>query len=357
MVAGGYGTGREIAEYFTRFGAGGGLMGITVATLCLAVILGLSLELSRRARAHDYSTFMRLLIGRFEWAFEILIIISFLLLLGVMGAAAGSVGVSAGLPFAVGAAAVPITVFVLAQLPRDKVVAVLAYGAALLWIVFLLYFLTIAVSDGAAVVARVREGAVEPGWALSGVNYALFNGALVPAMLYAGTGLRSSRQSALAGVMGAFLCMTPAALIHMTLAPTLPGLLDEPLPIYARIMGVGASWLVALYLLMLASELMNSGLGCTQAITERLERMCQDRRGRALRSRERLVVVAAVLGVAAALSALGVIAIVARGYSAIGWGMIAVYVAPLLTVGVWRLARGMPEAAARPAPMPAPRET
>lgn len=348
MVAGGYGTGREIAEYFTRFGAGGGLLGITVATLGLALILGLSLELARRSGAHDYASFIRLLIGRFEWAFEILLIVSFLLLLGVMGAAAGSVGLSAGLPFWAGATAVPLIVFTLSQLPRARVVAVLAYGALLLWGVFLTYFLVIALSDGATIAARLREGAAAPGWAVSGVNYALFNGALVPAMLYAGAGLASARQSALAGVLGAFLCMTPAALIHMTLAPALPALLDQPLPIYARILGVGAPWLVGLYLLMLASELINSGLGCTQAIVERLDRLCQDRRDRCLTRRERVVAIVALLAVAGALSALGVIAIVAKGYSAIGWSMVAVYVAPLLTVGVWRLARA-PRAAA-PAP-------
>ena len=36
MVGGGYGTGREVVEFFTRFGLLGGLAGITIATLCIA---------------------------------------------------------------------------------------------------------------------------------------------------------------------------------------------------------------------------------------------------------------------------------------------------------------------------------
>ena len=38
MIGGGYGTGREVVEYFTRFGIGGGLGGIAVAALAIGQI-------------------------------------------------------------------------------------------------------------------------------------------------------------------------------------------------------------------------------------------------------------------------------------------------------------------------------
>ncbi len=39
MVGGGYGTGREIVEYFTSYGAVGGVLGLCVAYLVLATVL------------------------------------------------------------------------------------------------------------------------------------------------------------------------------------------------------------------------------------------------------------------------------------------------------------------------------
>ncbi len=39
MIGGGYGTGREIVEYFTRYGMVGGLLGLALVTLCFAILL------------------------------------------------------------------------------------------------------------------------------------------------------------------------------------------------------------------------------------------------------------------------------------------------------------------------------
>ena len=42
----------------------------------------------------------------------------------------------------------------------------------------------------------------------------------------------------------------------------------------------------------------------------------------------------------------GLVALIASGYRALAWLFLAVYVLPLLTVGVWRLRRNVPRAAA-----------
>jgi len=53
IVGGGYGTGREVAEYFTGFGIIGGMLGIGVATIMMAVVFMLSLEISRLYGVYD----------------------------------------------------------------------------------------------------------------------------------------------------------------------------------------------------------------------------------------------------------------------------------------------------------------
>jgi len=47
MVGGGYGTGREIVEYFTSYGFLGGLLGLSIAIACMATILALTFEFAR----------------------------------------------------------------------------------------------------------------------------------------------------------------------------------------------------------------------------------------------------------------------------------------------------------------------
>ena len=57
IVGGGYGTGREIVQYFTRFGPHGGLLALTVATLVFGLVLSLTFEIGRRFRAYDHRAF------------------------------------------------------------------------------------------------------------------------------------------------------------------------------------------------------------------------------------------------------------------------------------------------------------
>jgi uncharacterized membrane protein YkvI len=91
MVGGGYGTGREVVEFFTRFGMWGGIAGIAVATIAIAVVFALSLEIARAHRAFDYRSFFIVLLGPFWVLYEVLLIALVMLVLAVIGAAAGGV--------------------------------------------------------------------------------------------------------------------------------------------------------------------------------------------------------------------------------------------------------------------------
>ncbi len=103
MVGGGYGTGREIVEYFTMYGAFGGLLGLLVAFAIIALVLALTFEFARMFRAFEYRKFFKHLLGRGWIAFEILIILQFLLVLAVLASAAGNIlRDNFGIPYGVG---------------------------------------------------------------------------------------------------------------------------------------------------------------------------------------------------------------------------------------------------------------
>ncbi len=63
MVGGGYGTGREIIEYFTRFGAYGGLMALLISFVIMAIVIVATFELARLFSAYDYRSLMKVRLG------------------------------------------------------------------------------------------------------------------------------------------------------------------------------------------------------------------------------------------------------------------------------------------------------
>ena len=57
ILGGGYGTGREVVEYFTQHGPSGGLLAIGTAAIGFFLVLYATFELARQNDAHDYRTF------------------------------------------------------------------------------------------------------------------------------------------------------------------------------------------------------------------------------------------------------------------------------------------------------------
>src|SRR3546814_21180476 len=103
VIAGGYATGRELVEFFLPAGPWGGLLGMAVSMLVWSAVLMASFELARVARAYDYRSFFRVLLGRGWFVFEIGYFLLILVILAVMGAAAGEIVHSLfGLPNLVG---------------------------------------------------------------------------------------------------------------------------------------------------------------------------------------------------------------------------------------------------------------
>ena len=62
-IGGGYGTGRELVEFFMTQGPLGGLFGMFLSMLIWSLVLAVSFELARKSRSYDYRTFIKSLLG------------------------------------------------------------------------------------------------------------------------------------------------------------------------------------------------------------------------------------------------------------------------------------------------------
>jgi uncharacterized membrane protein YkvI len=96
-----------------------------------------------------------------------------------------------------------------------------------------------------------------------------------------------------------------------------------------------------LFQVMIFAALLESGTGAVHAINERIASAWRHGRGVHPPTAARAAITLALL-VACMLVAdrVGLIALIANGYRALAYVLLALYVLPLLTIGLWRLGKG-----------------
>jgi len=340
LVGGGYGTGREIVEYFTRYGAGGGVLALAVTVVCWFLVLAVTWEFARVFRVYDYRSFFRKLLGRGWILFEILFILMFLIVLAVVASAAGEILLDAfGIPYLVGIVAMLALVGVLAFFGREVITRVLATWSVFLYGMFLFYFVTVFLRSGGEMAIQLGEWERVSGWGVSGFKYAMYNVFIVPAILFSTRDLRSRREVAGSAVFAALLCAFPALLFHLSFLGDYPAILGREIPVYAVITSLGVGALFVVYLVALFGTLVETGAGFIQGTIERIDAVRIEAKAPPLPRLLRGALAVGAIGLSASLATFGIIALIARGYGMLAWGAFAVYVLPLLTVGVWMILR------------------
>ncbi len=338
LVGGGYGTGREIVEYFTRFGGLGGLLGILVTWLCWAVVLALTYEFTRRFRTYNYRDFFRMLLGRGWIAFEILFVAMLLLVLAVVASAAGEILQERfRIPYFAGLAVMLAAVGVLTFFGRSAVTKSLAIWTIFIYVTFVIYFV---VGFGALredILAQLAVAQVERGWWVSGIQYAMYNLFIVPVVLYSVVGIRTRAEAVSSGLVAALICTLPAVLFHLTFLGAYPEVVGWEIPLFSVISQLGVAGLLGLYLVVLFGTLIETGAGLLQGLNERIDGYLRDTRGSTLPKTARAIIAVSAMAVSAMLATVGIVALIARGYGTIAWGFLLVYVVPICTIGVWKL--------------------
>lgn len=338
LVGGGYGTGREIVEFFTQYGAWGGLLGLGVTIVCWILVLAATWEFARIFQVYDYRTFFQELLGRFWVVFEILFVLMFVMVLAVVASAAGEIlETRFGIPYAVGIVAMLALVGALTFFGREIVTRSLALWTVFLYGMFLFYFVTAWIQSGGTILTELGGGEVVQGWARSGFQYAVYNLFIVPAILFSTRALETRREVMGSAVAAAFICAVPAVLFHLSFLGDYPAVLAQEIPVYAVITSLGVGALLGIYLIALFGTFIETGAGLIQGSIERVDGMLEEQRGTSLRPWHRAALAMLGIGLSAGLATVGIITLIARGYGTIAWGFLAVYVIPVVTLGMWKV--------------------
>ena len=211
MIGGGYGTGREIVEYFTSYGFLGGLFGLGVAFVVLATVLALTFEFARLYQVYDYRNFFKRLLGRGWVAFEVLIILQFLLVLAVLASAAGNIlRDNFGMPYGVGLSIMLAVVGTLTFYGRNVIAKVLTFWSFILYVVFFTFFVSVLTNEWADIAEEINRGEIVSGWWRSGFKYAMYNLASAPLLLYVARGFEKRAEALRSGVIAGAIAIVPA---------------------------------------------------------------------------------------------------------------------------------------------------
>src|SRR5690606_421368 len=109
------------------------------------------------------------------------------------------------------------------------------------------------------------------------------------------------------------------------------------LPAYWLITELGLTGLTVLFSIVLFGTFIETGAGMLQGINEGVDAWLAERGGAGLRRGAYAVLAVSAILVSALLSLWGITSLIAQGYGTIAWSFFAVYMVPLVTVGLYRI--------------------
>jgi uncharacterized membrane protein YkvI len=349
-IAGGYGTGREVMEYFSKYGTYSGFYGLLLSAIALGILTAFTFEFARVVRAYDYRTFFKALVGPFWVGFELVFVYLFPVVLAVVASAAGTmlasrIGVPAGIcqPLILGA------VVALAFFGVQLVERVLVFVTVILFAVFAIYFVAVYAQNGSAITAELHRAPAAPGisWIWPAIQFASYSSVVAPLILYAVRGITTRKEALLSGFLCGVFFMLPGALMHLSFLGADTRIVHENMPMYWVIGRLHVPGLMLCYAIALIATCIATGVGFVQALNDRLDYWYRERTGKILPRWSHGAVAAAGLLVSAFLSQFGIISLIAQGYSGASWGCLLVFVIPTLYVGFSRLLRPAGASASR----------
>jgi uncharacterized membrane protein YkvI len=336
VIGGGYATGRELAEFFLPSGPWGGILGMLLAMASWSIVCSATFVYARATHSYDYGAFFRSLLGPAWFLFDGAYASLVLIMLSVFGAAAGAIcSALFGWPQIAGTLGLVAGIATVAAFGSDSVERLFKYVTYFLYAVYIVFVVVAVLQSADRIAANFATPHATAGWALGGLTYAGYNvvGAVVilPVLRH----LTSQRDAVVAGLLAGPLAMLPAVLFYICMVAYYPEISSVALPSDYILAHLHAPLLHVVFQLMILAALLESGTGAVHAVNQRIARVLE-LRGHTLPTRGRLMLSTGILVLSVFVATrFGLVALIAQGYRVLAYLFIAVYVAPLLTYGVW----------------------
>lgn len=349
MIGGGYATGREIVEYGAKYGALGWLSGLGTF-LGFAVIAALTYELIRLTKAYDFKTFMKTIGGPLWIVFDIVYLLFMVVIIAVMASATGNiVEQTLGLNYWVGVVAITVVVAILNFYGSRLIERFETLGTVALYAGYIIFSVLVIGTFGKNISTVFAnhdtsfiEGSVSAGKALwSGVLYCAYNLVVMPATFF--TIERQTRrvESVVSGIIGGVLATIPWFLTYfavMCFYPN-PDVLGASVPWLAMMQGTAGPVVIAIFGIVMGWTLIETSTGIIHAALERVNNGLKEAHKPPMTGKQQAILTIIVLVGSMVLSKVGIIDLIATVYNALSYAFLAIYVLPLITVGVYKICK------------------
>lgn len=339
VIGGGYGTGAEIAQYFGVKGMMGGILGMIVTTIVWAVLCAVTFEFVRVFRTFDYNSMMGALLGKAGVLYEICYVVLMLIVLGVINATAGSmISDLTGMNPWIGVIILAVGISMLVIKGTETIEKVLSFWSYVLYAVYLLFMIIVFIKFGSNVSAEFAKGEVGSGWFLSGLQYAFYNLGIVPALLYTVRDVKDRKEAVTCGLLAGAIGVIPALLLLLAMGCNLASCVSAEVPVTVIFQMLNMKWLYIIFEIVLFGTLIETGAGFIKAVDDRIE-IAYAKAGNSVPvwMRPTITIAAVVIGIC--VSTFGLTGLIAKGYGTASWGFLAIYVVPMLTIGIYKITK------------------
>jgi uncharacterized membrane protein YkvI len=343
LIGGGYATGREIVQFGAKFGALGWIAGLWIA-IGFGLMAFLMFEVARRFQAFDYRTLLKHLIGPFYWLFDIVYILLAVLIIAIMAAATGEIlSETMGVNYWIGVFLMIVIVGILNFYGEGLIEKFKSFGTMALYLGYILFATLVISRNWDRMVDNLASGnhSMTPDISIlavvwSGILYVGYNLAVFPAALFTVRRQARLRQTALAGVIAGLLMTIPWFLTYFALMGFYPDedIFGATVP-WLQMLGGQAAWVIVVFGIVVGWTLIETATGMIYALVARVDQNLMDANRKPISRRGSGAIAVVTLVLALLLAQVGIIELVAKGYTAMGYAMILVFAIPLLLRGTY----------------------
>lgn len=339
VIAGGYGTGAELSEFFFPYGALGGLLAMCIVTfLFWAIVCAVTFEFARVFKTFEYKSFFKHLLGKGWVLYEVCYIVLLLIVLAVVSATAGANAETVfGVNKWVGILFMAVCVTFLVLKGTGAIETFLSYWSYVLYAVYILFLVICFINFGDKISYQLGTVAeVKSGWPMGGAKYAFYNLGIIPAVLFATRDAKNRKEAVCSGLLAGAIGIIPAILLFVAMSGFYPEIASVEVPVNYIFEKLDMRWLQVLFQIVLFGTLIETGSGFIKAVTDRFEiKYVNEGTEPPKWMRAGITVTCVVLGIV--ISSFGLTGLIAKGYGTITWGFFILYVIPVLTWGVYKI--------------------
>lgn len=338
IIGGGYGTGRELVEFFLSQGPINGYLGMITAMLVWSIVLAISFELARLGKNYNYRNFLNDLLGRGWYVYEILYLALVILVISVVGSASNKLLKELfGISEVIGSILIMILIAIVAFYGGKVIEKLLSFWSFALYAVYIILFIFTWYIYKEQIMSAFNVHEVESNWFINGLRYAGYNIAIVPALLYSTSYIETRKEALLSGMIAGIAGIIPAFLFYTTMLSHYTEVLDQSFPANFILQKLDSPIFKFVFQIILLGTFIETGIGYIHGFNERVAGVYSEK-GNEMPQVFRFFIAFILLVVAIFFAnSIGLVGLIAEGYGTITWGFWVIFLIPVLTRGVWKI--------------------